>query len=568
MDEDTYDNELSSPERTNTLDSFDMRYSGFDFSGFEFADSGGFGFFDHGLGHPALTARGMWPSQDPFTSHGEQQSSRIASMFVGEDHGLKSLNFSLLSDNYGADLGISDATTSNPSFSSRGFAVDTAVFADGLDQSLLESLHMDRVAEGHSLGLSMFPPLSYDMMDHVLPDVLNGYELLPSNSDIMQDPEISTISTDCPRTDAFNSESSALVPYVSSDQSSPATAGPSKGSHLGNPVPSGKQLVVRPKKARAQPYSKQSQTLPGYSSFMLEGSSFETRKPARFSPDQRRKVGQVRRLGACLRCRWLKRKCSVGQPCLACVRLQNAAVNHETKCLRWVGCIRSSFSEVNPFLTGPWKADDNPLPFKPAARLVGIIWKNLCERVLIFRDTMNTVERLMNEPSLTTKLLTFGNWDIFRDENQWKFEAFQKITLMCLLRYFDFLGDWKVRRACEVWAVVQACLSNWSETSRPEQLLRRVLYSTSSYLFQLCDQPVSPKKLLSLYEVDLVGIQVLLNSIEDGIEIGLQRFSTGKRGNDFRLHTLGYRELRAAHDDIIQQRLLSASSKKVQNNCL
>ncbi|KAF2652474.1 hypothetical protein K491DRAFT_47056 [Lophiostoma macrostomum CBS 122681] len=88
--------------------------------------------------------------------------------------------------------------------------------------------------------------------------------------------------------------------------------------------------------------------LPGYfcfSSTTLQPS--DPRKRSSFDTSRRQEVAKVRRLGACLRCRLLKRPCSGGNPCRTCVA---AAVEKlKTKALTWMECIRPSFEAMSIF---------------------------------------------------------------------------------------------------------------------------------------------------------------------------------------------------------------------------
>ncbi|KAI1105145.1 hypothetical protein F4804DRAFT_304837 [Jackrogersella minutella] len=59
---------------------------------------------------------------------------------------------------------------------------------------------------------------------------------------------------------------------------------------------------------------------------------------ARFDPSRRREVQEVRRIGACIRCRILRKTCSNGTPCAACKRVLSPRV--------WrTGCVRTTLSE-------------------------------------------------------------------------------------------------------------------------------------------------------------------------------------------------------------------------------
>ncbi|KAK3335122.1 hypothetical protein B0T19DRAFT_436012 [Cercophora scortea] len=71
------------------------------------------------------------------------------------------------------------------------------------------------------------------------------------------------------------------------------------------------------------------------------------RPRAKFTQERKDKVREVRRKGACLRCRILKIQCSNEDPCQSC--LQSAVKGHERKVLSFCYCVRTRFSDVNIF---------------------------------------------------------------------------------------------------------------------------------------------------------------------------------------------------------------------------
>ncbi|KAI9778066.1 MAG: hypothetical protein M1839_008370, partial [Geoglossum umbratile] len=72
---------------------------------------------------------------------------------------------------------------------------------------------------------------------------------------------------------------------------------------------------------------------------------------ARYSNDRGKRVKEVRAIGACLRCRLLKKPCSTGNPCERCIAA--AATNHSSRCLGWMQCIRPSLAKLNIFTPDP-----------------------------------------------------------------------------------------------------------------------------------------------------------------------------------------------------------------------
>ncbi|KAK4204991.1 hypothetical protein QBC40DRAFT_75549 [Triangularia verruculosa] len=59
---------------------------------------------------------------------------------------------------------------------------------------------------------------------------------------------------------------------------------------------------------------------------------------ARFNPDRRKEVQEVRKIGACIRCRVLRKTCSQGSPCDTCRKVLSPRVWRN-------GCVRTKFSE-------------------------------------------------------------------------------------------------------------------------------------------------------------------------------------------------------------------------------
>ncbi|KAK3393909.1 hypothetical protein B0H63DRAFT_30521 [Podospora didyma] len=73
----------------------------------------------------------------------------------------------------------------------------------------------------------------------------------------------------------------------------------------------------------------------------------QPRARAKLSQQEKQKVREVRRQGACLRCRVLKIQCSNQNPCQPC--LQSAVKGSERKVLSFCYCVRTRFADVNIF---------------------------------------------------------------------------------------------------------------------------------------------------------------------------------------------------------------------------
>ena len=79
------------------------------------------------------------------------------------------------------------------------------------------------------------------------------------------------------------------------------------------------------------------QPAPSSAHFVAEtGTPTRARKPkvrGKFTPERRNEVKQIRQLGACMRCRMLKKTCSGGSPCQACAAIDNPRV-WKKRCVR------------------------------------------------------------------------------------------------------------------------------------------------------------------------------------------------------------------------------------------
>ncbi|KAI9697873.1 MAG: hypothetical protein M1820_007660 [Bogoriella megaspora] len=88
----------------------------------------------------------------------------------------------------------------------------------------------------------------------------------------------------------------------------------------------------------------------GYSCFLLNGKPISSRRRAAYSAERRLKVKEIRGVGACLRCRLLKRPCSKGNPCDRCLKDCNIIESRlAAKCLAWMECIRPSLTHFKIF---------------------------------------------------------------------------------------------------------------------------------------------------------------------------------------------------------------------------
>ncbi|KAF1955603.1 hypothetical protein CC80DRAFT_505477 [Byssothecium circinans] len=101
-----------------------------------------------------------------------------------------------------------------------------------------------------------------------------------------------------------------------------------------------------------------------FSCFTIDGNDANLHRRSAFTQKRKEEVRSIRKRGACLRCRLLKRACSGEDPCKTCMVAARAAAN--SKALMWMECIRPSFQAMNIFntikctaytATKPWLID-------------------------------------------------------------------------------------------------------------------------------------------------------------------------------------------------------------------
>ena len=98
-------------------------------------------------------------------------------------------------------------------------------------------------------------------------------------------------------------------------------------------------VVENPSTPRAPSYPQlaASSSIPLTTQFSAEyGSGAKTSKPkprSRFNQDRRKEVQVLRQMGACIRCRMLKKPCSTGTPCRACNSVESARI-WKQQCVR------------------------------------------------------------------------------------------------------------------------------------------------------------------------------------------------------------------------------------------
>lgn len=139
-----------------------------------------------------------------------------------------------------------------------------------------------------------------------------------------------------------NDEPSSVVSALNS-----STTAPDNHSHLspdtaaGNPqLPWGQFTYMTNTSAPPKPTSMAPMVgIPTRSVFRLDQNGAKGRHSrARFSEPRRKEVQNIRRIGACIRCRILRKTCSQGDPCETCRKVLSPRI--------WnTGCIRTKFTD-------------------------------------------------------------------------------------------------------------------------------------------------------------------------------------------------------------------------------
>ncbi|KAK1752773.1 hypothetical protein QBC47DRAFT_424864 [Echria macrotheca] len=92
---------------------------------------------------------------------------------------------------------------------------------------------------------------------------------------------------------------------------------------------------------------------------------------AKLSVQGKAKVREVRRQGACLRCRMLKIQCSNNNPCQPC--LQSALRGSERKVLSFCYCVRTRFADVNIFESAQTQAAAKNMQIEHLMSQMGVL---------------------------------------------------------------------------------------------------------------------------------------------------------------------------------------------------
>jgi hypothetical protein len=136
-----------------------------------------------------------------------------------------------------------------------------------------------------------------------------------------------------------------------------------------------KRSKLSPERQAKRRKCRQEATAGLFACFTLDGSDVNLHRRSVFSSERKEEVKGIRRRGACLRCRLLKRavslssacmmpgfadstQCSGEDPCKTCIAAAKAAIN--SKALMWMECIRPSFQAINIFDNCTYAYVDQP----------------------------------------------------------------------------------------------------------------------------------------------------------------------------------------------------------------
>ncbi|KAI0133605.1 hypothetical protein BJ170DRAFT_168687 [Xylariales sp. AK1849] len=141
----------------------------------------------------------------------------------------------------------------------------------------------------------------------------------------------------------------APMPIKSSSSSSPSSSRPSPGSGVTSPTTT--TTVRRNSGPRKSPIAKATKSVTRRISNGKKDGTVEKkvgRRKGPLLPEQRKQASEIRKLRACLRCKFLKKTCDTGEPCGGC---------QPSHARLWqVPCTRIDIKDIGYFMKD-WKAD-------------------------------------------------------------------------------------------------------------------------------------------------------------------------------------------------------------------
>lgn len=190
-------------------------------------------------------------------------------------------------------------------------------------------------------------------------ELSSSYEDVPFNYSPFS-PESDTYSDPSNHRNCFHSEnhhthelvspSSAVAPMsIKSTSSSPPSCRPSPGSGVASPPTATPRRNSGPRKAGAVVKTTKSVTR-RISTGKKDGTVEKKvgRRKGPLLPEQRKQASEIRKLRACLRCKFLKKTCDTGEPCNGC---------QPSHARLWqVPCTRIDIKDIGYFMKD-WKAD-------------------------------------------------------------------------------------------------------------------------------------------------------------------------------------------------------------------
>ncbi|KAH7394831.1 hypothetical protein BKA66DRAFT_285839 [Pyrenochaeta sp. MPI-SDFR-AT-0127] len=174
------------------------------------------------------------------------------------------------------------------------------------------------------------------------------------------------------------------------------------------------QRSIRKRREGEKRAKTQTTDLPGYLCFSLLGEPVKAPQRSAFSAVRREQVKRLRKQGACLRCKLMKRACSGENPCNRCLDVVNAAAG--SRVLIWMDCIRPSFDSMNIFSHG--------MSLRDPARLRGLMAQ-------LGNESINLDFQFPFEMNIDESSAYLARWLI-------DYSAHSKISLIGLLSTSEF----------------------------------------------------------------------------------------------------------------------------------
>lgn len=261
--------------------------------------------------------------------------------------------------------------------------------------------------------------------------------------------------------------------------------------------------VSQPNAQRNQPSPVAQTQFPGYMTFSLANPMPIRPKRSKFNAHRRQEVAQIRRLGACLRCRGLKISCSQGTPCLRCKRSNVLCYRKEQK-LRAIDPVPFSFEAVDIYSTHR-SCDSNGFDdalksiITPIVRYARHEYKSMVDWTVdgLFAHCWLWASNICSDASIVTPY-----------SRSWAFSAVGTETFLSTLTSKDMC------HGLRLLVEVSTLLYNWGSDpgfpARYSTHLHSIQSFTGSKLIQAFKKPLTPVRLANSSLPQLQGLFFLL----------------------------------------------------------